>query len=90
MLNEQQLKEIEDFAYLYIDKKDIALVVDLADPSVLSDTDSAAGKAFAKGRIKRKAQFHKNITALSDQLSSPAQAIESKLAESTYLNDTKS
>lgn len=86
----EQLAEIENFAYLYMSKKEIALVVGLADLTVLGDDDHAAGIAFLKGRIRRKAQYHRNITSLSDQLSSPAQAIEAKLAEQTFLNDSKS
>jgi hypothetical protein len=86
----EQLAQIEEFASLYLSKKEIALVMNIPDPSMLGDEDTKVGKAFLKGRIMRKAQFHRNITALSDQLSSPAQAIESKLAESTFLNDSKS
>jgi hypothetical protein len=88
--NNEILKEIEELAYVYLSKKEIALVTGLPDQEQLADETSAAGIAFLKGRIRRKAQYHKNITALSDQLSSPAQAIEAKLADKTYLDDFKS
>jgi hypothetical protein len=89
-LNPDLLMEIEEFAYLYLSKTEIALVTGLSDETKLSDTEDPAGIAFLKGRIRRKAQFHKSITSLSDQLSSPAMAIENKLALETFLNDSKS
>jgi hypothetical protein len=85
----EQLQEIEEFAYKYLEKREIAMVVQLPDPSVLDDEERPEYKAFWIGRLKRKAQFNHNVLTLSDQLSSPAQNIEAKIAETIYLNDKK-
>lgn len=85
----EQLKEIETFAGLYLEKKEIALVMELEDKNSLNDVDNPVGKAFAKGRIKRKASFMESVVKLSDQLSSPAQAIELKASEKVLINDKK-
>jgi hypothetical protein len=83
------LKEIEEFAYSYLEKKEIALIAGIKDLSVFNDEDNPVYVAFMTGRLKRKAKFNQNVIQLSDQLSSPAQNIESKLAETIYLNDKK-
>jgi hypothetical protein len=85
---EEQLQEIEDFAYKYLQKKEIALILDF-DATLLEDGDHPIFKAFWRGRLKRKAQFNFNVIQLSDQLSSPAQNIEAKIAENIYLDDKK-
>lgn len=89
MVTDEQLAEIEEFAYKYLEKWEIALVVGLPDRSVLDDSDSKEFLAFMKGRLRRKAQFNLNVIQLSDQLSSPAQGIEKKMAENIYQNDKK-
>lgn len=88
-LTPEQLAEIEEFAYKYLSREEIALVLELPDPTVFDDEESPVFVAFWKGRLKRKAKFNASIIELSDQLSSPAQAIEIKLAEKTALNDKK-
>jgi len=88
MVNDQTLKDIEDFAYAYMSKDETALFAGI-DAINLEDEKSPEGKAFVIGRLKRKVKFNQVIMALSDQLSSPAMAIELKLAEKTYLNDIR-
>lgn len=87
-LSESLLSEIEGFAYKYLLKNEIALITGVSLEH-LNDPDHAAGIAFLKGRYLRKAEFNGNIIQLSKQLSSPAMAIEHKIAESVYLNDSK-
>jgi hypothetical protein len=87
--SEEQLQEIERFAYLYLSREEIALVVGLSAADLLKDAETPVGIAFQKGRIRRRADYNNSIIKLADQLSSPAQAIEAKLAQTTYLNDKK-
>lgn len=82
------LNEVEQFAYKYLTKPEIALVTDVP-VDVINDPCHAAGKAFLKGRLKRKAEFNGKLIQLSNQLSSPAMAIEYKIAESTHLTDQR-
>lgn len=88
MYSDEVLSEIEGFAYKYLLKHEIALITG-ADPSDLGNPDHPAGVAFLKGRYRRKAEFNDSLIQLSKQLSSPAMAIEYKIAESAYLNDQK-
>lgn len=82
------LEEIEGFAYVYLDKWEIAMITG-CDVELLSDANSPEGEAFLKGRLKRKAEFNRSLIKLTDQLSSPAMAIEHKLATTTQVNDKK-
>jgi len=82
---QEELKEIEDLAYKYMSKDDIALIREI-EIDLLNDKDHPFGQAFLKGKLLRKAAFNYAVIRLSDQLSSPAQAIELKLAQ---LNETK-
>jgi len=85
---EDALKEIEDFAYRYLEKSEIALVTGV--PLVkIDDESSLEGIAFLKGRLLRKAKFNESIIKLTDQLSSPAMAIELKIADAITINDRK-
>lgn len=81
-------KEIEDFAYKYLRKEDISIITGVPVDE-LSDPDSEAGKAFLKGRLIRKAEYNFNVMKLTDQLSSPAMAIEHKISLDAYLDDIK-
>jgi hypothetical protein len=89
LYNTEQILEIENFSYLYLTKEEIAIVTgsELQD---LQDPEHSAFKAFQKGRLMRKAEFNNAVINLTKQLSSPAMAIEQKIAESTYLNDLRS
>jgi|GEM_PF-1222194 len=87
-LTEELLSEIQGFAYKYLLKNEIALITGVSLDH-LNDPEHPAGIAFLKGRYLRKAEFNGNIIQLSKQLSSPAMAIEHKIAESAYLNDSK-
>ena len=88
MLPESILNEIEGFAYCYLEKHEIAAITG-AILECLSDPEHEVGKAFLKGRYRRKAEFNQNLIKLSNQLSSPAMAIEQKIAEQAWLNDLK-
>lgn len=86
MLSEEILQEIQTFAYQYLTRGEISIITGVEDES-LRDLENEAGKAFMKGRLLRKAEYHQSVISLSKQLSSPAMLIESKIAEQTYLND---
>ena len=88
MYNENVLQEVTEFAYKYLSITEIALITGV-DRLDLKDPESPAGIAFLKGRYMRKAEFNSSVISLSKQLSSPAMAIESKIAEMTFLNDQK-
>lgn len=81
-------KEIEHFAYRYLDKEEIAIVVGIPLDQLI-DPEHSFGKAFMKGRLMRKAEFNDSVIRLSSQLSSPAMAIEQKIAEQIYINDLR-
>jgi hypothetical protein len=85
---EEILAEVQDFAYRYMLKNEIAIITGVAIER-LSDQEDPAGIAFLKGRYMRKAELNGSVIQLTKQLSSPAMAIEHKIAESTYLNDLK-
>lgn len=89
-MNEQPsiLDQIQYYSYRYLSKEEIALILDIG-VWVLNDAQLPEGKAFLSGRYKRKAEFHDSIIQLSKQLSSPAMVIEQKIAEQTYLNDSR-
>lgn len=82
------LKEIEDFAYRYLEKSEIALVTGVPVENI-DDESSKEGIAFLRGRLLRKAKFNESIIKLTDQLSSPAMAIELKIADAININDRK-
>jgi hypothetical protein len=81
----EELDEIEALAYKYMSAEDIAIIRGI-DVDLIRDKDHYYGLAFLKGKLLRKAAFNYAVIRLSDQLSSPAQAIELKLAR---LNDIK-
>src|SRR3546814_2930908 len=80
MLTDEQLQEIESFAYRYMLIGEIALITGV-DAAQLADPDGPAGQAFLRGRLKRKAEFHESLIQLSKQLSSPAMVIENRSEE---------
>lgn len=86
MHSDEQLKEIEIFAYQYLTREEIEIITGISS-ELLRNLESDAGKAFMKGRLLRKAEYHQSVIDLSKQLSSPAMLIESKIAQETYLND---
>lgn len=81
-------KEVEYYSYRYLDKKEIAIVTG-ALMECLNDPDHPIGRAFLAGRYKRKAEFNDSVIQLSKQLSSPAMQIEQRIAEQTFINDSK-
>lgn len=88
-LTEKDLLEVEQFAYNYMSKEEIALIMELEDRASFDDEESKLYKSFWKGRLQRKAKFNGSVISLSDQLSSPAQAIEIKMAEKAAISDKK-
>ncbi|MGY4385650.1 hypothetical protein ACVWYN_002696 [Pedobacter sp. UYP24] len=88
MYSPEILQEVTDFAYKYLLIAEIAIItgVEIDD---LKDKLHPVHQAFLKGRYMRKAEYNSSVIALSKQLSSPAMAIESKIAETAFLNDHK-
>ena len=84
-ITEEQLKEIEELSHCYMQLDEIALITEI--PLEVIENDDLAHKHFIIGRLKRKAEFNGKLIQLSNQLSSPAMNIESKIAEETYLKD---
>lgn len=84
----EKLEEIQQLAYRYMSKSEIATIAQV-DLMGFSDEGSPLYQAFLKGRLIRKAEYNKSVIDLSNQLSSPALLIESKIAEQTYLNDLR-
>lgn len=85
----QLCAEIEGFAYKYLSEDEISIILDIPYLELL-DRNTVFGKAFLKGRLLRKAKFNDNVIRLSDQLSSPAQAIELKIAQAADLGGISS
>jgi len=85
---DELLTEIQEFAHCYMLKAEIAIITG-ADIWDINDKEHPAGIAFLKGRLLRKAEFNTAVIKLTGQLSSPAMAIEHKMAESVYLNDMR-
>lgn len=83
------LDEIEGFAYKYLTAEEISIILDI-EVYELNDKAHAYGRAFLKGKLMRKAAFNLAVITLSDQLSSPAQAIELKIAEKNDLGGVQS
>lgn len=83
-----EIDEIEKFAYRYMTKEEIVIILQ-KDNNLFDDDESEASLAFKRGRLLRKSEFNDNVMKLSDQLSSPAMQIEMKLAENALLNDAK-
>ena len=86
MHSEEELKEVETFAYQYLTREEIEIITGISS-ELLRNLECEVGKAFIKGRLLRKAEYNQSVINLSKQLSSPAMLIESKIAEQTYLND---
>lgn len=85
---QKTLEDIEYYSYRYLSKSEIAVITGVP-LSLLDNVEHGIGKAFLKGRYMRKAEFHDSIIKLSKQLSSPAMQIEQKIAEQTFINDSK-
>lgn len=88
MLPEAFYEEIENLSYRYMLKHEICTMTG-ANLEAMNDPDHLVGIAFLKGRYRRKAEYNDSVIKLSKQLSSPAMAIESKIAENAWLNDSK-
>lgn len=88
MFDQTILSEVERLAYLYLTTKEISTVTGI-DRMELQDEDSEIGRAVNKGRLLRKAEYNQSVINLSKQMSSPAMAIESKIAEQSQLNEFK-
>jgi hypothetical protein len=80
--------DVEEYAYRYLSKYEISVITSVKLEWMSMD-NHPIGRAFLRGRFKRKAEFHDSIIQLSKQLSSPAMQIEQKIAEQTFINDWK-
>lgn len=85
MLKPNEIQEIENLAYRYMLKPEIATIICLSEEVIFSQQDAI--NAFNKGRLLRKADLNGKIIELSNQLSSPAILLETKLSDETFLND---
>ena len=79
-IDDVKLKEIEDFSYRYLRINEIALVTGV-ELDLFKEEGHAVYMAFHKGRLIRKAEYNEKVIQLSNQLSSPAMALEKALAE---------
>ena len=83
-----EIKEIESFAYRYLSRQEVSIITGVPLEKLIGQ-ETEESLAFLRGRLIRKAEFHESIIQLSKQLSSPAMQIEQKIAEQTFLNDSK-
>ena len=83
-----EIKEIENFAYRYLSRQEVSIITGVPLEKLIGQ-ETEESLAFLRGRLIRKAEFHESIIQLSKQLSSPAMQIEQKIAEQTFLNDSK-
>jgi len=88
LIDDVKLKEIEDFSYRYLRINEIALVTGV-ELDLFKEEGHAVYMAFHKGRLIRKAEYNEKLIQLSNQLSSPAMALEKALAEDVKLDDLK-
>lgn len=83
ILNEKQLKEVEEFAQLEsFGLEDICLAVGISYEEGKREFESKEGhfyKAILRGRLLSKAQHAQKIKTLSKQGSSPAQTLALKM-----------
>jgi len=89
-LNESFITEVETYASLMFTKEEIAVILEVDPPSLISllqDQDNPVFKAFQKGRLKREAEVRKGIFDLAQNGSSPAQTFAMKLIENAKAND---
>jgi hypothetical protein len=88
--NDTMLSDLETYASLMFSKNEIAVIMEV-DPRDLSelidDSQSPAGKAFQRGRLKREAELRKGIFDLAQNGSSPAQTLALKLVENAKADD---
>lgn len=74
--NEEQLKEIEEMAYLLISPALIAVNFEIPEYEMrqyLKDEDSSVYKAFYKGLLRQKMALHRSIIKAAANGSNPAQ-----------------
>ena len=74
--NEEQLKEIEEMAYLLISPALIAVNFEMPEYEMrqyLKDEDSPVHKAFYKGLLRQKMALHRSIIKAAANGSNPAQ-----------------
>lgn len=74
--NEEQLKEIEEMAYLLISPTLIAVNLEITEydmREMLKDEDSPVYKAFYKGLLRQKMQLNHSIIKAAANGSNPAQ-----------------
>lgn len=80
--NEEQLQEIEDFAYALLPPEDIAEIVGCSYDcfkNLLQDLNSPVRKAFRKGQLRAKASMHLSLVKSAEQGSHPAYVEATKL-----------
>ena len=77
-LNEEQLKEIEEYAGLMFTIKEIAIIMNLSYSDLKEEVKNENGNvylSFKKGRLLIEAKIRKSIFDLAEDGSSPAQSL---------------
>lgn len=85
MLDDKLLEDIETYAYRYMLKSEIEIILGATSDIWIDEVEAV--NAFNRGRLKRKADLNGKIIELSNQLSSPAILLEKTVSVETFLND---
>ena len=89
-MTETFISDLENYSSLMFSREEIAIILEV-DPlelkTVLKDSESAASRAFQRGRLKREAEVRKGIFDLALNGSSPAQAFAMKIIENAKMDD---
>lgn len=81
-LNDEQLKELQQFAELFYTVKEIAVIMQLNAADLIAEIKNESGPVyenFFAGRMRAEAMVRKSIIKLAQQGSSPAQAMAMKM-----------
>ena len=83
-LNDEQLKEVTQFAELLFTPAEVATVVGVSVPEFISDMEmeeEPSTLAYNKGRLLAKASIRKKLFTLANQGSSQAQSLIIKMEQ---------
>lgn len=91
-LTPQELEDVEKLAYAYNSRTEIAIILQKDVAQFILECNMNGSDIFYRfqaGRLKRNTEYNLRVMKLTDQLSSPAMAIEQKIKERTEMNDLK-
>ncbi len=89
-LNEEQLKEIEEYAGLMFTIKEIAIIMNLSCSDLKKEVQNENGNvylSFKKGRLLIEAKIRKSIFDLAEDGSSPAHSLSLDLIKKAKMDD---